>query len=177
MDNVQTVVSDHETLAIAKKEFLTSWGELSTNWGVCKTMGQIHGLLLISSTPKCTDDIMKELDISRGNTHINIRALQDWNLVYKVDLDTCRKDYFIAEKDIWKVLVRIIQQRKERELTPLIELADRFKNLENDGLEAKEFASMMSEISMFSHRADQVLQNITSSESSWLMNSFMKLVR
>lgn len=177
MEETSVMIPNEDALQTAKSAFLTSWGEICTNWGVCKTMGQIHGLLLISSTPKCTDDIMEELDISRGNTNMNIRALQDWNLVYKVESETCRKDYFIAEKDIWKVLVRIIQQRKEKELAPLIKIADQYKNLEVEGKEAKEFTSLMSDISMLSHRADQVLENITASESSWLMHSIMKLVR
>lgn len=161
----------------AREKFLISWGDICTNWGISKTMGQIHGLLLVSSSPMTMDEIMGVLEISRGNVHTNIKALMDWNLVYKLDDDSYRKDRFIAEKDIWKVLVRIIQQRKEKELNPLMTIVDDYKEKDFDCKSGREFTRILSEISMFSHRTDQVLQHITSNESSWLINSFMKLVR
>lgn len=161
----------------AREKFLVSWGDICTNWGISKTMGQIHGLLLISSQPMSMDDIMEMLDISRGNVHTNIKSLLEWNLLYKVEDTGLRKEHYVAEKDIWKVLIRIIQHRKEKELHPLMQIVDDYKEKDFDCSGGKEFSRVLSEISMFSHRTDQVLQHITSNESSWLINSFMKLVR
>jgi len=59
-------------LSEGKERFISEWGKLSTNWGVSKTMGQIHALLLVNNSCLCTDTIMEHLDISRGNVNTNI---------------------------------------------------------------------------------------------------------
>ena len=40
-------------------------GAFGTQWGINRTMAQIHALLLISTKPITQDDIMEELSISR----------------------------------------------------------------------------------------------------------------
>ena len=91
-----------------KEKFIQSWGALGSNWGINRTMAQIHALLLISPEALSADEIMKELQISRGNANMNIRALIDWGLVYKELKTGERKEYFVAEKDIWIVFQNII---------------------------------------------------------------------
>ena len=64
----------------AKKQFLESWGLLGSQWGINRTMAQIHALLLVSDKPLTTDEIMAELNISRGNANMNLRDLVEWEL-------------------------------------------------------------------------------------------------
>ncbi len=59
----------------AKQQFINSWGAFGTHWGINRTMAQIHALLLVSPDPMTQDDIMDELNISRGNTNMNIRPM------------------------------------------------------------------------------------------------------
>lgn len=99
-----------------KDKFLQSWGAFGSSWGVNRTMAQIHALLMIAPEALSADDIMEELKISRGNANMNLRALIDWGLVYKELKAGERKEYFVAEKDMWKVVKNIIIQRKKREL-------------------------------------------------------------
>ena len=61
-------------LAAAKEKFIQSWGALGSNWGINRTMAQIHALLLIAPESLSADDIMEQLQISRGNASMNIRA-------------------------------------------------------------------------------------------------------
>lgn len=67
----------------AKERFIQAWGTLGSNWGVNRTMAQIHALLLVAPEALTTEDIRKELDISSGNANMNLRALMDWGLVHK----------------------------------------------------------------------------------------------
>ena len=99
-----------------KLTFIHRWGELATKWGINKTMGQIHAMLLISPRPHCSDEIMDSLQISRGNTCMNLKALVDWGLVYKHCKEGCRKEYYIAEKDMYKVFRQIVIHRRKEEL-------------------------------------------------------------
>ena len=94
----------------AKQQFISSWGAFGTNWGINRTMAQIHALLLISPDPLTQDDMMEELNISRGNVNMNIRDLLTWGLAERVILPGERKEYFSAEKDIWKVVKLIVKE-------------------------------------------------------------------
>jgi DNA-binding transcriptional regulator GbsR (MarR family) len=112
------------TLQEGKEKFIQSWGTLGSNWGINRTMAQIHALLLISQEALSADDIIEELQISRGNANMNIRALIDWGLVYKELKPGERREFFVAEKDMWEVVKNIIIQRKKRELEPMLRVLD-----------------------------------------------------
>ena len=119
-------------LAEAKKQFISSWGAFGTHWGINRTMAQIHALLMISPSPVTQDDIMEDLNISRGNVNMNIRELISWGLVDRVILPGERKEYFTAEKDIWKVATQITKERKKRELDPMLKLLSQLEKVEGD---------------------------------------------
>ena len=106
----------------AKEKFIQTWGTLGSNWGINRTMAQVHALLLISPNAMSADEIMAELQISRGNANINIRSLIDWGLVKKELKAGERKEFFRAEKDMWKTALQIMRERRKRELAPLKEV-------------------------------------------------------
>ncbi len=89
-------------LTEAKQQFISSWGAFGTHWGINRTMAQVHALLMTSSQPLSQDDIMEQLEVSRGNVNMNIRDLISWGLVDRVLIPGERKEFFTAEKDIWK---------------------------------------------------------------------------
>ena len=62
-----------------------------------KAGGQIYALLFLSDEPLSLDEISKRLSISKSNVSINIRMLEDYNLVRKVWVKGSRKDYYAAE--------------------------------------------------------------------------------
>lgn len=103
----------------ALDEFVLLWGEMASSWGINRTMAQIHALLYASETPLDTDEIMDRLQISRGNANMNLRALLDWNLIRKTHQLGSRKDYFVAEKDVWTITTTIIEERQKREIKPV----------------------------------------------------------
>src|ERR1041384_3573376 len=114
-------------LTEAKQQFISSWGAFGTHWGINRTMAQIHALLLVSPDPMTQDDLMEERNISRGNANMNIRQLINLGWVEGVILPGERKEYFLAEKDIWKVVRQIVKERKKRELEPLLKLLNQLE--------------------------------------------------
>ena len=76
-----------------KERFLQAWGALGSEWGINRTMAQIHALLMIAPQALSADSVMEELTISRGNANMNLRALMDWGLVYKELRAGDRKEY------------------------------------------------------------------------------------
>jgi DNA-binding transcriptional regulator GbsR (MarR family) len=163
----------------AKLEFIQSWGILGSQWGINRTMAQVHALLLVSSKPLSTDEIMEELSISRGNANMNIRELIDWNLVDKVIVPGDRKEYFSAEKDIWRVATSIMYQRKKRELDPMIKTLERIGNVEGDkrNADVKAFTETVNNIENFAAQAEKTLDVVIKAEENWFWGSFMKLFK
>ena len=86
----------------AKNKYIQTWGALGSQWGINKTMAQIHALLMISIEPLSIEEIMDELQISRGNTSMNIRALIDWGIVFKESKSGERK-FLILKLVILKI--------------------------------------------------------------------------
>ncbi len=103
----------------ALQRFILFWGEMASRWGINRTMAQIHALLYAFDAPMDTDEIMKMLQISRGNANMNLRSLSNWDLVRKVHQSGSRKDYYTAEKDVWKITTRVVKERQKRELQPV----------------------------------------------------------
>lgn len=160
-----------------KEKFIQTWGTLGTNWGVNRTMAQIHALLLIAPEALSADDIMEELQISRGNANMNIRALMDWGLVYKELRPGDRKEYFIAEKDMWKVVRQIIMNRKKKELEPMLKALDELSGVEGESEEAVAFIKAIQDIKLFSSKADATLDSLVKADSNWFVGTFLKLIR
>ena len=166
-------------LTEAKQQFISSWGAFGTHWGINRTMAQIHALLLISPDPLTQDDIMEELDISRGNTNMNIRELINWRLVERVLLPGERKEYFSAEKDIWKVIKQIVKERKKRELEPMLQLLDKLEEVDGDKRDknVKTFVDTISSIKKLGKQADKTLDVMIKAEESWFLGTIMKMFK
>jgi DNA-binding transcriptional regulator GbsR (MarR family) len=166
-------------LTEAKQQFISSWGAFGTHWGINRTMAQIHALLLISPDPVTQDDIMEELNISRGNTNMNIRELINWGLVDRMILPGERKEFFTAEKDIWKVVRQIVKERKKRELDPMLKLLDQLEDVEGDKRDkhVKTFVDTVSGIKRLGLQADKTLDVMIKAEENWFVNNLLKLFR
>ena len=164
-------------LTEAKQQFISSWGAFGTHWGINRTMAQIHALLLVSPEPMTQDDIMEELNISRGNTNMNIRELINWGLVERVIVAGERKEFFSAEKNIWKVVTLIVKERKKRELDPLLKLLDQLEAVEGDKREKniKTFVDTVTGIKRIGKQADKTLDMMIKAEENWFVGSLMKL--
>lgn len=166
-------------LADAKQQFLASWGAFGTYWGINRTMAQIHALLLVSPEPLSADDIMEQLNISRGNANMNVRELIDWGLVERTIVPGERKEFFVAEKDIWKVARKIVRERKKRELEPMLKLLGQLSQVDGDkkDKEVKTFTETVTGIKKLGEQADRALDVLVKADENWFVGTMMKIFR
>jgi DNA-binding transcriptional regulator GbsR (MarR family) len=116
-----TEITDRrKPLPIAIDRFVLHWGEMGGQWGVNRSVSQIHALLYLSERPLTADDIADTLGLARSNVSNSIKELISWNLIRRVPIRGDRRDHFEAETDIWEVFLRIAAGRKEREIDPAI---------------------------------------------------------
>ena len=166
-------------LSEAKTQFISSWGAFGTHWGINRTMAQIHALLLISPDPITQDDMMEQLNISRGNVNMNTRDLVAWGLVDRVLIQGERKEFFSAEKDIWKVATQIIKERKKRELDPMLKLLSQLEKVDGDKKDkhVKQFVDTVGGIRKFGGQADKMLDVMIKADESWFLGSLLKFFK
>jgi DNA-binding transcriptional regulator GbsR (MarR family) len=115
--------------------FVDLWDTMSSLWGISPTMARIHGLLYITGAALSMDDIMERLAISRGNVSMNLSKLVEWGLVRRVHKRGDRKDYYESLSDVWEMFALVAQQRKRREIDPIVSTLRRCRDeLTEEGL-------------------------------------------
>jgi len=115
-----TETTGKKKLPAAVERFILHWGDMGDQWGVNRSVSQIHGLLYLAERPMTAEDIAETLGMARSNVSNSIKELLAWNLIRRVPILGDRRDHFEAETDIWEVAARIAARRKERELDPAI---------------------------------------------------------
>ncbi|MFM7023442.1 MAG: GbsR/MarR family transcriptional regulator [Flavobacteriales bacterium] len=159
-----------------KNKFIEAWGIFGSEWGINRTMAQIHALLLVSAEPLSTEDIMEQLNVSRGNVNMNTRDLIAWGIVSRVLKKGERREYFQADKDVYKVAIKIMNERRKRELGPVLETLHELKQVKGTTAEAKEFKKVMSDISSFADNTDKMIERVIKADENWFTGSLMKFL-
>jgi DNA-binding transcriptional regulator GbsR (MarR family) len=162
----------------SREEFVAQWGALGSHWGINRTMAQIHALLMTAPEPMDTEEVMERLGISRGNANTNLRELVGWGLVRIIVRKGERREYFEAEKDVWKIFVTISKERKRRELDPA--LAVLRQCAEQTGGEAagpgKAFHDQMRELQEFVEFAMKISDTVASMKHASALQWAMRLL-
>lgn len=104
------------------KAFILHWGEMGTQWGVNRSVAQIHALLYLSDTPIHAEQIVDTLGLARSNVSTALKELLSYAIVRRGHVEGDRRDHFVAETDLWEMLLRIAAERKRREIDPTIQL-------------------------------------------------------
>nr|WP_128893449.1 GbsR/MarR family transcriptional regulator [Erythrobacter sp. HKB08] len=116
------------------RAFILHWGEMGTQWGVNRSVAQIHALLYLSDRPLNAEEICETLGLARSNVSNGVKELQGYGIVRRTHIEGDRRDHFTAETDLWEMLTRIVSERKRREIDPTIETLRRL----TQELEAKQ---------------------------------------
>jgi DNA-binding transcriptional regulator GbsR (MarR family) len=97
---------------------------MGSQWGVNRSVAQIHALLYLSPAPLNAEQISEELGIARSNVSNSLKELVGWRLIQRVPVAGDRREHFVAETDVWEMALLIAKGRKEREIDPAIRAID-----------------------------------------------------
>ena len=160
----------------AKSKFIQAWGTLGSNWGINKAMAQIHALLLLATEPLSAEEIMEQLQMSRGNVNMNIRALMDWGIVKKEHRVGERKEYFSTGKDVWELAKQVSRERRRREIEPILNVLEEVQHVSGDNKKSvAEFKKVTKELFDFSMKVDSMIEKFSKSDQTWFYKLLMKL--
>jgi DNA-binding transcriptional regulator GbsR (MarR family) len=166
-------------LAEGKLKFIEAWGKLGSEWGINRTMAQVHALLMISPEALTTEEVMAELSISRGNANMTLRDLIDWGLVEKQHKTGERKEYFFAEKDTWVIARKVAEERKKRELDPVLKILSQLSEVEGDEKDPayKVFKTSVADINKLAKNVNTTLDTMLKAEENWFFGSIFKMFK
>lgn len=100
--------------------FVLQWGDMGSQWGVNRSVAQIHAVLYLSDRTLTADEIATKLGIARSNVSNSLKDLLGWNLIRRVPVKSDRREHFEAETDPWEMFMKIAAGRKKREIDPAI---------------------------------------------------------
>jgi DNA-binding transcriptional regulator GbsR (MarR family) len=167
-----------EQLKRARDEFVAQWGAMGSQWGINRTMAQIHALLMVSPEPMSTDEVMEDLQVSRGNAHTNLKELVAWGLVRVVVKKGERREFFEAEKDVWVIFTIVTRERKKREIEPALSVlnhcSETSKKMKTP--EGQAFHSQMRQLEEFVGFASKVADRVGSMKHGFAVQLAAKLL-
>lgn len=97
---------------------------MGNQWGVNRSVAQIHALLYLSNGPMNAEQISNELGIARSNVSNSLKELVGWRLIQRVPVAGDRREHFEAVTDVWEMALLIAKGRKEREIDPAMRALD-----------------------------------------------------
>ncbi len=103
------------------RRFVLHWGEMSSKWGVDRTVAQIHALLFVSG-PLPAGEIADALDVTLPIVRTSIDELRSWNLIEVVHPAGDSRDHFETSTDAWDLFHTIVRERKERDFDPTVRI-------------------------------------------------------
>jgi len=108
------------SLTPIQERFVVTWGEMGAQWGINRTVAQIHALLFLSPRPLHAEEIAATLGVARSNVSTSLRELQGWGIVRVSHILGDRRDHFESMKDVWEMFRVIVDERKKREADPVL---------------------------------------------------------
>jgi len=115
---VTEIKIESKPLAPALERFILQWGDMGSQWGVNRSVAQIQALLYLSERPLTAEEIADTLVMARSNVSNSLKELLGWRLIRRMPVMGDRRDHYQAETDLWEMVTRIAQGRKEREIDP-----------------------------------------------------------
>ena len=167
-----------EQLKRARDEFVAQWGAMGSQWGINRTMAQIHALLMVSPQPMSTDEVMEDLQVSRGNAHTNLKELVAWGLVRVVVKKGERREFFEAEKDVWVIFTIVTRERKKREIEPALSVLNHCSETSKEMRtpEGQAFHQQMRQLEEFVGFASKVADRVGSMKHGFAVQLAAKLL-
>ncbi|MFA5899905.1 MAG: MarR family transcriptional regulator [Hyphomicrobium sp.] len=152
------------------ERFVVHWGEMGSNWGVNRSVAQIHALLYLSDTPLTAEEIAERLGMARSNVSTSLRELVSWNLIRRVHTMGDRRDFYEAEADVFEMVRRIAEARKAREIDPAIAvLRTCLAEAKSDAAVAPSVRKRLSAMLDFTETVDRSFNEIMRLPASTLM--------
>ncbi len=125
-------------------------------FGIPKSIGEIYGLFFSSNEALTLDQVIEQLQISKGSASQGIRFLRSINALNPAYVPSDRRDHFKAETSLRRIAEGLI---KERIKPQLVFGAEQLKAIQKQSPKADlvDFQEQLAAIRTWTKKADLVL--------------------
>ncbi len=131
--------------------------------GVPKSIGEIYGLLFISSEPLSLDTLVVRLNISKGSASQGLKVLRALGAVRQVYVGGDRRDHYTAEIELKKLAAGFIREEVQPRLESGAERLARLKSLAGrlEPSEGSFLQTRVAKLALWHSRGQSVLPFLT----------------
>lgn len=166
----------------ARENFVQGMSRISDFWGFPRAMGAIYGAIYLSPAPLSLDEIVEQVNVTKGAVSTHVRTLERLGMVHKQIRLGDRKDYYEAEADFWKIIKGVLREREQSEfdlaLNTVSESLDMVKEadpFESDAEMAAFYTERMEGMQQFFNNLDNIVATLLAVDETRL-NSMIKLL-
>lgn len=91
------------SLGEIESEVIALFVQMADLLNLPRSVGEIYGILFVSTKPLCLDDCRLRLNISKGSTSQGLKILRSFGAVRSIYVPGDRKDYYVAETSLRKI--------------------------------------------------------------------------
>lgn len=97
-------------------------GQVVELWGFKRVHGMIWMYLYLQGGPVGAKDIQSALGISAGLVSMSLAELSHWSVVHRQSAPGERKDYYTAEANIGRPILKVLREREAYQLGLMIDV-------------------------------------------------------
>lgn len=127
-----------------EREVIAFFTRMADVLNLPRSVGEIYGILFVSTNPLCLDDCRLRLNISKGSTSQGLKILRSFGAIRVVYIPGDRKDYYVAETSLRKIASGFAQEQiqphvasGEDRVSRIRELLEEHESEQKDALEEK----------------------------------------
>ena len=102
----------HDPLQSIRYQVADAVGGLMELWGFKRIMGRTWALLYLADAPLSAADLGDALQVSPGSVSMTVSELLKWGVVKKTWVPGDRRDFYLPETSVWKMVSRVIRERE-----------------------------------------------------------------
>jgi DNA-binding transcriptional regulator GbsR (MarR family) len=115
-------MTDKTELSKGAEAFILNWAEAVAGWGLPRSAGRLHGLLLVSEQPMAANDLAMTLGVARSNVSTSLRELMAMGLVEAVPEIGQRRTRYAALSESGTMAAAVFAHQKARLFDPAREV-------------------------------------------------------
>lgn len=156
---MESTSGELQSLSELESEVIALFVRMADLLNLPRSVGEIYGILFISSDPLCLDDCRIRLDISKGSTSQGLKILRSFGAIRTVYIPGDRKDYYVAETSLRKIASGFASEQIQPHVSSGKDRIERIRNLldEYEGSELNDLQDKVDLLENWQNRAGKAL--------------------
>lgn len=144
---------------VFQQEALEFFVRLAGLLGLPRSIGELYGLLFMAPNPLPMDELMRRLNLSKGATSQGLKQLRAVGAVRTVYVAGDRRDHFVAEAELRKLVSGFLKEQVQPHLRSGEERLERMRQMADqvDGTDAAFVRERVERLAKWQRRANRML--------------------